>query len=242
MRAAIASFVVYVAVSSLAGAIEDAIAHPERPGDDRDRDLTSKPALVLEFARVRPGMDVIDVYAAGGYYTEIVARAVGDQGRVVLHNNTGYMGFAGPAVEARLADGRLHNVDLLIEEVETLGLADDSFDLAIMVKTYHDLYWVRDAWKREPDAFFSTLRRILRPGGTLLVIDHVAVAGSGASAAQSLHRIDPEFAKRDIVAHGFVFDGALEVLRNPDDNSSLSVFDEKVAGKTDRFVYRFKSQ
>jgi predicted methyltransferase len=85
-------------------------------------------------------------------------------------------------------------------------------------------------------AFFNSLRR----GGVFLVIDHAAQLGSGLRDTESLHRIDPVQLRREIESAGFVFDGQSGALRNPDDDHSLPVFDARVRGRTDQFVYRFR--
>ena len=93
--------------------------------------------------------------------------------------------------------------------------------------------------KIDRDRFFAQIHRSLKPGGLLAIVDHSARQGTGSSSAQDLHRIDENFARKDIESAGFVFDGESSVLRNPDDDRLLPVFDERIRRKTDRFVYRF---
>ena len=71
-----------------------ALAHPERLAGDRTADPRRKPGIVLEFFGIEPGMTVLDLYSGGGYYTEILARVVGEEGRVVAHNNTPYLEYS----------------------------------------------------------------------------------------------------------------------------------------------------
>lgn len=58
------------------------IANPSRSAADRNSDEQRKPAQVLAFIGVKPGMVALDLSAAGGYTTELLARAVGPNGRV----------------------------------------------------------------------------------------------------------------------------------------------------------------
>ena len=89
-------------------------------------------------------------------------------------------------------------------------------------------------------AFDKQVFNALKPGGLFVVIDHVAVAGSGFTATDTLHRVDPEAVKKEVEAAGFVFDGESDALKNPADPHTLKVFDPSIRGKTDQFIFRFK--
>ena len=218
----------------------DAVNSPSRSLADRERDKTSKPNGVLNFIGLKPGMKVLDLFAGGGYYSEMLSYAVGPDGQVISHTNAAYEGMTGEEAANRFKDNRLSNVRRVISEIDNLGLEEASLDVVLMVLVYHDIYFTADYWPAvNRDSFFRQIRSSLKPGGVLVVIDHSAIADTGMSAAQNLHRIDEVFAKQDIQSAGFVFDGASDVLRNPDDTRTLSVFDEAISKKTDRFVYRF---
>lgn len=235
----------YVSAATVAGApdtvlIDQAVAAADRSAEDRARDQTDRPAEVLAFFGVRPGMRVVDLMAAGGYYSELLARIVGPEGEVVTQNNRPYIAYAGAEAERRFAGGRLPNVRRLDSELEQLGLEQNAYDMALLVMTYHDIYWVSDDWPPvERDRFFQQIYECLRPGGVVAVIDHAAQAGTGAAAVSELHRIDEEFARRDFESAGFVFDGASDLLRNPDDDRTRVVFDVAIRHWTDRFIFRF---
>ncbi|MBV1931684.1 MAG: methyltransferase domain-containing protein [Porticoccaceae bacterium] len=225
---------------TLANTYTDAVDNPARSDADRERDKTSKPAAVLEFFAVQPGTRVLDLFSGGGYYSELLSYAVGPAGQVIAHTNDVYESSAGEETAIRFKDNRLANVSRLTSEMDNLGLEQASLDMILMVLSYHDIYYIADYWpKVDRDQFFKQIRDSLKPGGILAVIDHSAQPGSGKSAAQALHRIDEVFAKQDIESAGFVFDGASETLRNPEDTRTLGVFDEAIRRKTDRFVYRF---
>ena len=222
-----------------ADSIDQALADPGRSSADRDRDITSLPAETLRFFGVPSSGVVLDLFAGGGYYSEILTRVMGNQGTVYLHNNQAYLGFAGEALEERLRGDRLPNVVRYDREIDAIDLPENSVDLVLMVMTYHDLYYVTDGWKLDPDSFFDTVHRVLKPGGVLAIVDHAAAPGSGSTAAQELHRIDKEFARRDIEGRGFKFDGESTLLENPQDPLTASVFDPAIRGRTSRFMYRF---
>jgi len=108
-----------------------------------------------------------------------------------------------------------------------------------MSMSYHDLYFKDDNWSVDPSALFAEIGSMLKKGGTLAIIDHVAQSGTGSSAAQELHRIDPAFAREDIESRGFKYVGSLDVLRNPADDHTKVVFDPSVRGHTDRFIDKY---
>ncbi len=222
-----------------AASLEAVLASPERPATDLERDASSRPADVLSFFGVPEGGVAIDLFAGGGYYSEILSRAMGTDSTVYLHNNKAYLNFAGEALEARLANGRLPRVVRYDRELDDIDLADASVDLVLMVMTYHDLYYKTDGWDLDPDAFFTMVRRILKPDGVLAIVDHAAAEGSGKTAAQDLHRIEAAFALADISSHGFKLVAVSDLLHNPDDPLDVSVFDDSIRGRTSKFLMKF---
>jgi predicted methyltransferase len=233
-----------VAAAADTAAIAAAIASPERPVDDREQDARRKPAELLGFLGAAPGMHVIDAFSAGGYYTELLSRIAGPSGSVIAYNNGAYAKFAAKGIEARYANGRLPNVRQVTEEVDKLSLPAGSLDAALFVMSYHDLYWrpTDGSWpETNPIQLLGVLHDALKPGGVVVVQDHVANPGSDAiETVDSLHRIDPALVRRDFEAAGFVFDGESPMLARTDDDHTKLVFDPSIRGKTDQFVYRFR--
>ena len=224
-------------------AIDAAIASPERPAADRDQDERRKARNVLEFSGVESGMTILDVFSAGGYYTELLARLVGPAGKVIAYNNPPYARFAEKAIAARYAGDRLPNVRQVTSTIEELALAPGSLDAAIFIMSYHDLYWrpADGSWPpTDPALLLGKLHAALKPGGVIVVQDHVAIAGGDtAVVVDKLHRIDPAVVKADFAKAGFTLDGESDVLAHPDDAHTTLVFDEAIRGKTDQFLFRF---
>jgi predicted methyltransferase len=223
----------------------NAVANPSRLEGDRDRDASRKPAAVLEFFGIAPGDRVLEMFAGGGYYTELLARVVGSEdGRVIAHMNTPILNFGGEEFEARHADNRLPNVDILMAENNELALEADQFDAVTLVLNYHDLYWVSEEYEwAEIDvpAFLAELYKGLKPGGVLGIVDHTAEPGSPAEIGGTLHRIAKNLVIAEVEAAGFVFEAESDVLGSPADDLTKNVFDPEVRGKTDRFVLRFRA-
>jgi predicted methyltransferase len=219
--------------------IAAAIADPTRPAADRDRDAERKPAEMLAFAGVKPGMVVIDMLPGGGYFTRIFSTAVGPTGKVV-----GYVPdemFSGrpkslDAINAIAAEPAHKNVEALHDPALAPG-PQNIADVVWTSQNYHDLHNVPGL---DVVAFNKVLYGIVRPGGVYIVLDHAAPAGSGLTDTNTLHRIDAATVRKEVEAAGFKFDGESKVLANPADTRTLKVFDPSIRGHTDQFVLRFR--
>ena len=229
---------------TISESIEAALRSPDRPAADLKQDESRKARAFLQFVAVRPGMRVIDVFSASGYYTELLARIVGVKGQVIAYNNPPYAAFARKGIESRYAGGRLSNVRQITATLEDLELAPASLDKAIFVMSYHDLYWRPDDGSWPPTAAAILLEKLhtaLKPGGEVIVQDHTAEAGGNPyEVVTELHRIDPDVVRKDFAAAGFEFAGESRLFANPADDHSLEVYDPAIRGMTDRFVYRFR--
>lgn len=222
-----------------------ALANSARSVADRERDGRDKPQQVLEFAGFSNGMTIADIFGGGGYYSEILSAVVGPEGRVLLINNAAYDDYAKEELAERLADKRLPNVDYRLVPNDALGLGSNSLDGALIIMTYHDLFYddPENGW---PDVgheqFMKQVVAALKPGGRLLVTDHAAKDGAGRSETKTLHRIDERFAISELKALGLIWVGSIPALRNPNDDRSRSAFDPAIRGKTDRFVHIYEKQ
>ncbi|MGI9250159.1 MAG: hypothetical protein ACR2PR_03040, partial [Pseudohongiellaceae bacterium] len=70
-------------------ALEQAMANPQRPAADKERDASRRAPEVLHFLGLRKGMTVLDINASAGWYTEVLSYAVGDEGKVYMQNRPG---------------------------------------------------------------------------------------------------------------------------------------------------------
>ncbi|NNM77920.1 class I SAM-dependent methyltransferase [Sphingomonas sp. ID1715] len=227
------------AAQTVSPAIQQALASPARPDADRARDATRKPAELLTFAGVKPGDKVADFIMGGGYWTKILAGVVGPKGRVYAYQPAEFIGFrAAYGTEQDEAVKGLANVTPLRPSLASFSFAEP-LDAIMTVQNYHDLHL-----KMAPPGFAGTVAKrlydSLKPGGVLLVVDHVANADPDFKAPDTLHRIDPTAARAEIEKAGFQFDGELTLLRNTADPHTALVFDPSIRGKTDQFVYKFR--
>ena len=233
-----------VSANSIDMAIAESLASPDRIEQDRKSDPFRRPDQVLEFFGLEPGMRVLDLFSGEGYYTEIVSRVVGENGKVLAHNNEAYLAFARDSLAVRYADNRLPNVERVRAEADDLELPASAFDLALLMLTWHDFYYLdeENGWPAiDGAALVQKLCNALKPGAVLGISDHVAVKGSDPEeSAQSLHRIDPQRIRDDLAGSCFRFEGEIEVLRNPKDDHAKPMFAQGVRGKTDRVVFKFR--
>ena len=203
----------------------------------------AKLSELIRFARVDAGSTVIDVYPGDGDWTRLFSDVVGSEGRVysfvpaeVAHFKNDPVGLMRTLAKE---PGR-ENVDAVSSNLVAMPEATQPADVLWMHLFYHDLHTalIQDRGATA-GAFNRAVYERLKPGGRYVIIDHAAAAGSGTSAARSLHRIDPATVREEVEAAGFVLDAMSPLLANKDDPHSIKVFDPTVKGETDRFIYRF---
>lgn len=223
-----------------------AVQHPGRTADDQKRDALDHPAEVLRLGGIKPGMRVADFMAGDGYYSELLSYVVGPKGHVLLINNPSFDRWAGNAWQGRIAHNRLPNVEHQTVDLNHMELADGSLDAILIIKAYHDLYWVdsdKSNWPTvDTPAVLDKLVRTLKPGGTLVIVDHSSKPGAGSTVASSLHRIDEAYALHDFESRGLKLVAESDALRRVDDPRTQVSYKEPILGKTDRFVLVLRKQ
>ena len=216
------------------------VAAADRSAGDRALDAGRKPAELLAFLGVRPGMKVADLAAGRGYTTELLARMVGDTGTVYGQNTKFILGFAEPEWSERLTRPVMKNVVRIDSELDApLPPNVKDLDLVALVLFYHDTVWMKTDRPRMNKNIFGALKS----GGIFGVVDHSAKVGEGLTVTQSLHRIEESVLKAEIEQAGFVLDGEADFLRVPDDARDWSASPRTAGerrGHSDRFVLRFR--
>jgi len=213
--------------------VEDLISSLEnsgRPLADLERDPNRKAPEVLDFLGLEKGMKALDLVAIGGWYSEVLAIAVGQSGQVIMQNNPGRMVDNNiEQINERLS--RRPNISHHIGPVS--DLSSNSIDFALTALNFHDIY---NRSAEEAHDRFTQVYDVLKPGGVFGVIDHHGTAGADNA---SLHRIAFEDAVKSITAMGFALTGASDLLVNPSDDHTLGPFDPSLGRNTDRFILRF---
>jgi len=206
------------------------VASQDRSDADRTNDIRRKPAEMLAFIGVREGWTALDVSAAGGYTTELIARAVGPGGRV-------YGQTRAPDPRQRVAERarQVSNIVPVVQPFENPAppeLASNALNLVTLMFNYHDFGFMgvdRAAMNR---AVFAALK----PGGLYIVADHSGRPGTGISESKTLHRIEEAFLRREVEAAGFQLVAEGGFLRNPNDPRDQ----ESPPFPKDEFVLKFR--
>ena len=213
----------------------DIVAAPDRSDADRLNDQRRKPVELYGFTGARPGMKVLDMGAGGGYSTELLARAVAPGGIVYSQTPPDLFPGARKAYQARAQSPAMKNAVRLERSFDDpLPPGVTGFDLITFFFFYHDTVHLgvdRARMNRQ-------LYEALKPGGILILADHSARPGDGASVTKSLHRIEESVVRRELEAAGFQFVSEGSFLRNPADTRDTPVTKNQVLN--DEFVLKYR--
>lgn len=236
---AIAGLMLLQAQPLLADEIEEAVAAPSRTAADRALDEGRRPVEILRFAGVESGDVVADYMAGGGYYSALIADLVGKDGSVYAVNA---IRFHNPAEwEQRLATH--DNIRIMPVPPKEMLLAPGSVDMIFAHMTFHDLYWVSEQFefpRLDEQMVLANWHAAVKPGGHVIIVDHVGPDGDPRDVTGRLHRIAPETVIRVMAKAGFELVDRSDVLRRSEDDHSTNVYDASIRGKTDRFALKFQ--
>lgn len=224
-------------------ALQEALRSPERDVADRVRDTYRKPIDVMEFLAIKPGMTVLDIYAGGGYFTYVLAHAVGPEGQVYAqtppHNDLTQDDLReiteGGAIAARIAGEKLINVVSLERSVRDLGLTENSVDIVLISQILHDYF---NGSPARAMTMLQQIKTVLKPDGVVGIIDHVGIEGQNN---RRMHRITLADAIKLVEDAGFIVEGQSDLLTNPQDRHNRSIFDPMLNRVTDQFLLRLRN-
>lgn len=215
------------------------LAAPDRAAADRALDPGRRPAELLAFYGVRPGVRVAELGAADGWTAELLARAVGPDGLVWAQNSRSMLSMVGPAWARRLERPAMRRVVRVDREFEDpLPPEARGLDLVVIHATYHDLLWL----DVDRDRMNRAVLAALAPGGAYVIVDSSAAPGAGREAAYELHRVDEALVRREVEAAGFRLVAEGSFLRHPEDARDWNAAPNEAGarrGSGDRFALRF---
>lgn len=221
-----------------AALIAEAINDGARLAEQVARDDSRNPAGVLAFSGIEPGETIADIAVGGGYYTAILSRYLGDAGKIYAVDPARiFEAFpqAADGFQNYIAADPRANVEYSVQNLDAFSVPEP-LDHIVMILYYHDTLWTGEDRPKMNEAFFEALK----PGGTLLILDHDATPLVAAEVGQTLHRMDCDLIAPEITAAGFELEESSDLLRNPDDPLDVSVFDQAWRGRTDRCLMRFR--
>ncbi len=211
------------------------IAAPDRSENDRNIDKRRDPAKLLAFTGARPGMTVLDMGAGGGYSTELMARAVAPSGKVYAQNPAGGSPKAKANFEARMQTPVMKNVTVLERPFDDpMPPEVRDLDLITFFFYYHDVTYM----EVDRAVMNKKLLSLLRPGGIMVIADHSAAAGAGATVGKSLHRVEEVTLRREVEAAGFRLIGEADFLRQSGDTRDFP--STRPTGPVDEFILKFQ--
>ncbi|MBY9062971.1 methyltransferase domain-containing protein [Sphingomonas yunnanensis] len=197
--------------------IAAAVAAPTRTAANVARDRYRHPAQTLAFFGVKPGDTVVEVWPGGGWYTEILAP---------LTARTGAYYAAGPwekglgAVRALQAkDAATYGkVRLAAFPAETgqPGVPDGSADVVLTFRNVHNWRFGGEDRARE---MFAAMYRMLKPGGTLGVVEHRLPEARPSAAEEKSGYMKTSSVIGFATAAGFKLAGRSEINANPKDSA-----------------------
>jgi len=230
-----------------AESIAAAVASPDRPEAARNLDESRKPSETLTFLGLELGMDAADILPGNGYWSEIMAHAVKPEGSVTALRAVNFGTSERNFQIWKAVEGRAPGISQAFYQFEHFSYEPESFDFAITNLNFHDLYVVSEPFNislTDPDEFTRELYAAMRPGGIVGVIDHVGPEGDTETEIRAIveatHRIAPSVVIADMERAGFEFVGQSDLLSNPEDDHTRSVFSPDIRGKTDRFLLKFR--
>ena len=223
-------------------AITAAVADKSRPEADTKRDADRKPAEVVAFAGVKPGMTVEELFPGGGYYTRILSKVVGPKGKLFLvtPDQMKDRGRPGSPTTGQASDAlakAVGNATVVWQPADN-PVTPEKVDVAWSTDNYHDYrnpgFGGVDMAKFNKAVFDS-----LKPGGVYIIEDYEAAPGAGATQTNTLHRIESATVKKEVEAAGFKFESQSNVLKNPMDDHTLAIFNPMIRGHADQYVLKF---
>lgn len=243
-RISLATMLFIAATGAMADTIVDAVASEHRTEANTERDTARKPAGMLAFIALNPGDVVLDYGSGAGYWSELFSLVVGSDGRVYAHQRAGERFDSNKATLTQQFEP-FGNIKLLpVDAGASIPLDDESVDTVMLSYIYHHLHYGEDSGEQFPEtsaALLGEFSRVLKPGGTFIVIEHVAAEGTGRAESAGWHRTPPATAIDDITGAGFELVGeAAELYLNPDDDLRNVWYETGLSGKTTTFVHKYR--
>jgi predicted methyltransferase len=221
-----------VAVSAVAAEPQDplaaAIANPSRTQKFTLRDQYRHPLETLRFFGLRPNQTVVEIWPGRGWYMEILAPYLREQGKYYAAIEAADVPGAGQeakdnaaALRKRIADDPAHLGKVLITELHPPQLTEicppGTADVVLTFRNVHN--WLETG---DQQAQFNAFFKALKPGGVLGVVEHRARPGTSLDEMRKSGYMDEDYIKNLAAIAGFRFDAESPVNNNPKDTRDYS--------------------
>lgn len=201
-------------------ALEQILAASHRPAENRARDPFRHPEETLLFFGIRPDMHVVEVWPGNGWYTEILAPLLRDQGQLYAAHMDATASEYAKSLTANFREKLARNPELYGKVVVTTLAATaaspiappDSIDLVVTFRNLHN--WMMFGWDR---AAFEAMYKALKPGGVLGVVEHRGNPAVAQDPKASSGYVNEDYAIELIESAGFKLAGRSQINANPKD-------------------------
>lgn len=208
--------------AAAAASLRSAIASPGRTPANRARDVWRHPEATLRFFEIEPSDHVLELWPGTGWYTEILAPLLAANGKLSVTNldpngpedqpsTRGAREFASKLAADPASFGAVEVIQIAPPEKLDLG-ADASYDLVLTFRNNHN--WINAGFH---DAVYREAFRVLKPGGSLGVVQHRANEGVDAIASAKTGYVPESFIVAAAQRAGFELAGRSEINANPKD-------------------------
>lgn len=160
----------------------------------KNRDAWQRPEEVMDALGAKAGSAVADIGAGRGYFTFLLAKRVGPEGKVYAVDIDAERV---QGIRARAEKEGLQQIAAVVGAADDPRLPATTLDAILVVNAYHEM--------AAYDAMLQAMRRALKPGGVLLIIDHQEAASQPRSAYQRHHTIPENLVLEDLSRNGFQF-------------------------------------
>ena len=164
-----------------------------------ERGREERPDLLMPELNLKAGMTVADIGAGTGYYSRLMAKAVGPTGVVYAVDVQPQMISMLKEVAAK---SEFANIKPLLSGVSDVKLPPQSIDLAIMVDVYHELEF--------PHEVMTTIINSLKPEGRLVFVEYRAE--DPRVPIKEVHKMTEAQVKREALTHALTWERTASTL------------------------------
>ena len=225
MRSVISFLLFTVVVSGCAengpDPLDAVISGSHRDAKHVARDVYRHPKETLSFFGITPDMEVLEILPGGGWYTEILAPYLKDDGQFAVasfgheHSVEYLRSIHNKLVEKFDGEPEIYGkVVLGVFQGETYleNFEDASFDMVLTFRNTHN--WIRRGGVED---IYRSFYRVLKPGGTLGVVQHRAEAGGDAQVTAEMGYVPESYIIELLEGIGFELIDKSEINANPKD-------------------------